>query len=155
MTGQDFKNRNSGNTPHIKHRFRNLRLPPKSAVGPWRRDMSKGSEILAYCRGHWQVTSHSKLHHLSATKDSGQCQANCTPSDTDPVVGMGQSRHHERMEKPNPFETGGRAYTVWEAMLKFAPYEAEGAPTDPGAVTLLSDLQHACEKVQLTAVWNW
>ena len=21
MTGQDFKNRNSGNTPHIKHRF--------------------------------------------------------------------------------------------------------------------------------------
>ena len=66
------------------------------------------------------------------------------------------------MEKPNPFERdaptteeGGRAYTVWEAMLKFAPYEAEGAPTDPGVVTMLSDLQHACEKVQLTAVWNW
>ena len=46
-------------------------------------------------------------------------------------------------------KTGEATYTVWEAMLELDTYEAEADPKDPGAVSMLIDLQKAFEKLLL------
>ena len=52
-------------------------------------------------------------------------------------------------------EAGGAERTAWEVMSELEPFEAEEEPMDPGAVTLIIDLQKAHEKVQMmTEVWN-
>ena len=43
----------------------------------------------------------------------------------------------------------------WEAVLELEPHQAGAGPTDPGAVTMLVDLQTTSKKVQLIVAWSW
>ena len=75
------------------------------------------------CGFHRPVAIDGKLDHVSsAAKSGGQWQTTCTTSDTDPLVGMGRSRHHGTLEKTTSSgmrhanKRSGRQYIVWEAM---------------------------------------
>ena len=47
-------------------------FPFKGSVRPKQRDMSQGCGFLAYCRGHRQVASHSKLSHVVSAAQNGR-----------------------------------------------------------------------------------
>ena len=44
---------------------------------------------------------------------------------------------------------------MWEAILELEPDDADADPENPGAATMLIDLQRAFDKVQMIVVWNF
>ena len=76
------------------------------------------------------------------------------------MVGMGQDRHHGRLEEAKhplewdapPTEGEGTEYPVCEAMLRLVSYEAEAGHRIQERSHI--ELQKAFDKIQLI-VWNW